>query len=108
MSDLIRREDAVNAIHKYFVEEIYKTPHEIDEDGYDIYTDMKTVNSLLTYNKKISKAIKALPSADRPEGEWVDEDENGQAFGLVCVNNAEKENRVDYYCPNCGVLMERW
>lgn len=65
-TDLISRQDAINVVHKYFVEEIDKTPHGIDEDGYDVYTDMATVNSLLVCNKEISKALKALPSADRP------------------------------------------
>ena len=64
MSDTIKRADAIEAVHKYFVKEIDKTPHEIDEDGYDVYTDMPTVNSLLSCNKELSKAIKALPSAE--------------------------------------------
>ena len=64
MKDLISRADAIEAVHKYFIKEIYKTPHEIDEDGDDVYTDMTTVNSLLVCNKELSKALKALPSAD--------------------------------------------
>lgn len=70
-TDLISRADAVSEIHKYFVEEIDKTPTEIDEDGDEIYTDMPTVNSLLACNKELSKRIKSLPSADRPSGEWI-------------------------------------
>ena len=68
MSDLIRRSDAVTEIHKYFVEEIEKTPTVIDEDGDELYADMTTVNSLLACNKELSKRIKALPSAD---AEWI-------------------------------------
>ena len=60
--DLIGRADAVNEIHKYFVEEIDKTPTEIDEDGDELYADMPTVNSLLACNKELSKRIKSLPS----------------------------------------------
>lgn len=69
MSDSISRQDAVNEIHKYFVEEIDKTPTEIDEDGDELYADMPTVNYLLACNKELSKRIKSLPSADRPTGE---------------------------------------
>lgn len=67
MSDSISREDAVNEIHKYFVEEIDKTPVAKDEDGDEVYTDMPTVNSLLACNKELSKRIKALPSTDAVE-----------------------------------------
>lgn len=64
MSDSISREDAVNEIHKYFFEEINKIPCTKDEDGYEVYTDMPTVNSLFVCNKELSKRIKALPSAE--------------------------------------------
>lgn len=67
MSELISREDAVNEIHKYFGAEIGKTPTVIDEDGDELYVDMTTVNSLLAYNKELSKRIKALPSAEAVE-----------------------------------------
>ena len=59
-SDCISRQQAVEAVHRYFIDAIDKTPHEIDEDGDDVYTDMKTVGELLKHNKHISKAIKAL------------------------------------------------
>ena len=71
MSDYISRADAIEAVHKYFIKEIYKTPHEIDEDDYDLYTDMTTVNSLLVCNKELSKALKALPSAELPNGDLI-------------------------------------
>ena len=67
MSDLISREDAVNEIHKYFFEEINKIPCTKDEDGYEVYIDMPTVNSLFVCNKELSKRIKALLSADAVE-----------------------------------------
>ena len=64
MSNLINRADAIKAVHKYFVEAFNNEPHEIDEDGDDVFTDMKSVNALLHHNKHVSKALKALPSAD--------------------------------------------
>lgn len=69
--DFIRRQDAVNEIHKYFVEEINKTPYTKDEDGDEVYTDISTVNSLLVCNKELSKRIKSLPSASVEVGGWI-------------------------------------
>lgn len=105
MSDSISRQDAVNEIHKYFVEEIDKTPTEIDEDGDELYADMPTVNSLLACNKELSTRIKALPSADRPTGEWVEEDEYGDLW--VCDQCGFASEYKDNYCPNCGCLMKK-
>ena len=68
--DTIYRADAVSEIHKYFFEEIEKTPHGTDEDGEDVYTDMSAVNSLLAHNKQLSKRIKALTSAQPELDEW--------------------------------------
>lgn len=72
MSDLISRQDAINGIHKYFVEEINKTPYTKDEDGDEVYTDMPTVNSLLGCNKELAKRIKSLPSAKTDMSEYCD------------------------------------
>ena len=70
MSDYISRADAIEAVHKYFVDKINNEPHEIDEDGDDVFTDMKSVNALFHHNKMVSKAIKALPSAE-PKGDLI-------------------------------------
>ena len=74
MSDLIKREDAIKVVHEYFIEALYKEPTKIDEDGDEVFTDMKSVNKLLTHNKTISKALKALPSAE-PQGELINKDD---------------------------------
>ena len=60
----VKLESVITEIHKYFVEEIDKTPVAVDEDGDEIYTDMATVNSLLVCNKTLSKRIKELPSVE--------------------------------------------
>ena len=64
----IKREDAIETVHKYFVEALNNEPCETDEDGDEVFADMKSVNKLLTHNKTISKALKKLPSA---EAEWI-------------------------------------
>lgn len=107
--DLISRQGTVNEIHKYFVEEIDKTPVAKDEDGDEVYTDMPTVNSLLACNKELSKRIKALPSADRPTGEWV-KALDGCERHVKCTHcfktyDWHSEAKHYNYCPNCGCEM---
>lgn len=50
-------------------------------------------------------AIKSLPSADRPTGEWVEEDEYGDLW--VCDQCGFASEYKDNYCPNCGCLMKK-
>ena len=49
------------------------------------------------------KAIRALPSADRPQGEWIDDDFVGQYRCSECDYYAIDEYD---YCPNCGARMK--
>jgi len=123
MNDLISRQDAINEIHKYFVEEIDKTPTEIDEDGDELYADMPTVNSLLACNKELSKRIKSLPSApdSRQRGDWVRLEREENVYDLhgvptwgvnyMCdkcgfITTAIQDHFGQYkFCPNCGADM---
>lgn len=109
--DLISRQAAVNTIHKYFCDEIEKTPHEIDEDGDDVYTDMPTVNSLLECNKQLSKQIKALPSAEPKYmteidmGSWERGYEQGKLWAKAVHGEWIEDGYYDYpyyVCSNCG------
>ena len=74
MSDLISRADAIEAVHRYFVNEYNNEPHEIDEDGDDIFTDMKSVDALLKHNKQIKKAIKDISSVELINGDLISRD----------------------------------
>lgn len=87
--DLISRQDVVNEIHKYFVEEIDKTPTETDEDGDEVYTDMPTVNSLLACNKELSKRIKALPSAEANSDDLIIKGAKGIQDGLYNITDGK-------------------
>ena len=60
----IYREDAIDAVHKYFNDAINNESRGINKDGYDVFTDAKSVNALLYHNKMVSKALSALPSAE--------------------------------------------
>ena len=48
--------------------------------------------------------IEALPSADRPKGEWEHED---GVYGIAFCSNCEFELRMNdtNFCPNCGADM---
>jgi len=106
--DTIYRQDAVSEIHKYFWEEIEKTPHGTDEDGEDVYTDMPTVNSLLAHNKQLSKRIKALSSAEPELDEWCydckeyDKEKHSCPRWNRVIRNALKDAQSEIiYCKNC-------
>ena len=49
------------------------------------------------------KAIRALPSADRPQGEWIWDE---QILGLVCSECKELGVERSNFCPNCGCRMK--
>ncbi len=65
--DLIKRSDAIEAIHSYWKGELSKMPTTDSEYGEVIDGDC---NTLLKHNKELSTRIKDIPSADRPQ-EWI-------------------------------------
>lgn len=103
--ELISREEVIKTIHKYFIKLLDKIPTETDEDGDTVYSDMKTLNSLLTINKWLTKEIKAIPSAEeRKEGRWIF-DEKGYFFCSECKVKPNSQYATTDYCPNCGAKM---
>lgn len=78
MNDLIRRSDAIKALYKY---------------------------NFVT-KEVIEREIMSIPSADRPQGEWIEQEDDyhhywecsecGMGVGLDDIRN---------YCPNCGADM---
>lgn len=64
MSDYISRQAAIKEVHKFWNECIREQPCHVDEDGYEVYSGMKTINTILQFNKDISKRIDAIPAAD--------------------------------------------
>ena len=74
--DLIKREDAIKALYKYsFVSK-------------DV----------------IEREIKAIPSADRPHGEWT----NAGMLTVHCSNCKSEFHELEAmnFCPNCGAKMK--
>ena len=85
--DLIKRSDAIKALYKYnFVSK-------------DV----------------IEREIKAIPSADRPQGEWIDAEiplESGGSMPIQACNLCKTFYPLAYiggghrFCPNCGAEMK--
>ena len=90
MDDLIKRSDAIKAIKQW-----------LDNDGslFDV-----------GLNQAI-REIKRLPSANRPQGEWIihfDDiwpEESTQECS-VCHEHQLINGNDDYFCPNCGARMK--
>ena len=68
--DLIRREDAIKAIHNYWKKRLDTLPTKESECG-EVYADIQQMDKILEHNKALCNFIEAIPSADRPQGEWI-------------------------------------
>ena len=99
--DTIYREDAIKEIEEYIVKE----NEAISEHPDDIFK----------YNSGLLTAIQAvhdLPSADRPQGEWVLEcDAEGEGDNLYRCSECGQgygcqEYDIPNFCPNCGTRMK--
>ena len=87
MSDLIKREDVINAIHAYWRKRLETLPTAV-VDGEEVYADTRQMDEILKHNKALCNFIKAIPSADRPKGVWK------------IVRQVRTTTLVS--CPNCG------
>ena len=105
MSDLIKRTDAVAAIANLHVshdrEEIFKA---YAKNPYSMTTDFE--GTLID----AINAVEALPSADRPQGEWIPSDTDGFVCS-VCKNGYRNQptlmgRPMFEYCPVCGARMK--
>lgn len=82
MSDLISRQDVINMI-----KESHYDLSDSEEDMWAMVADAE-----------------ALPSADRPTGKWVFDD-NGYFHCEFCGKKPNDQNETTDYCPNCGSEM---
>ena len=88
MSDLIRREDAIGAVIEWYG----CKPNDIEA---------------------FEKIIEAIPSADRPQGEWI-KFGLGRGTRILFCTNCERRIEVPLsqgdsnydFCPNCGAKMK--
>ena len=96
MSDLISRQDAIDAL-----------------SGNVTVTGRANAYAVQSYANGVIEKIKALPSA-RPTGKWVEDYETEREYQLMfhkvwqCPFCGEKECRPkpSDFCPNCGAQME--
>ena len=115
MSDLIKREDVINAIHTYWRKILETLPTAI-VDGEEVCADTRQMDEILKHNKALCNFIKAIPSADRPQGEWI-ACKHGDAEWISPIADFYKcsicdkivnlfQMRSYKYCPNCGCQMK--
>ena len=88
MSDLIRREDAIEAIHNYWKKRFETLPTKESEHG-EVYADIQQIDKMLEHNKILCNFIEAIPSADRPQGEWIDK-------AISIIDDMQREGIIDY------------
>ena len=117
MSDLIKREDAIKAIHNYWKKRLDTLPTKESEYG-EVHADIQQIDKILEHNRTLCNFIKAIPSANRPQGEWV----RSVYYSKMEVTEEYHCSECDYspkyegipivpanwtlrYCPNCGAWM---
>ena len=90
MDDLIKRSDAIKAI--------LQKPAIHGSEGSWYHAD------------DIRDALNAVPSADRPQGEWIDEGRNlwgCSNCGMEIYSESERDrNEFHKWCSRCGARMK--
>ena len=113
MKDTIYREDAIKAIHNYWKKRLDTLPTKKSECG-EVYADIQQMDKILEHNRTLCNFIKAIPSADRPQGEWIDAEiplESGDTMPIQVCNLCKTFYPLAYtggghrFCPNCGARM---
>ena len=85
MSDLISRADAIEAI----------ASRDETNGTVEVFT-----------GREVNEILSALPSADRPTGEWKQVDSLADRLCSVCGYGVWDSEAEEYnYCPNCGAKM---
>ena len=84
--DLIKREDAIEAVKEWF---------KVIELNPDILID----------------SIISIPSADRPQGEWIKHKNAEEICGTLISNYEcslchEWQTLISNFCPSCGARMK--
>lgn len=97
--DTIYREDAIKAINAR-------------SNWYQVTCNGKQI-AVMLMAKDVNEILEKLPSADRPQGEWIVTQENGTHNYIyrcsVCEwyeYHAYPDVKGHNYCPNCGARMK--
>ena len=106
MSDLIRRADAIEAVrfaeHRFTVADEQHGMGTVKWDLYGVYT------------AEAVEALKALPSAEAVQGEWILDEDSDDVRCSVCGHLALLRvvmgdvglQEYSNFCPNCGSRMQ--
>ena len=107
MSDLIKRSDAIEAI------EIVDWYHQ--NKNKDMVSGANSDKHQAWYKADdVYKALEEVPSADRPQGEWL-KFGLGRGTRILFCTNCERRIEVPLsqgdsnydFCPNCGAKMDK-
>ena len=98
MSDLIRREDAIKAMEQRYEDILRTFKRKVKIGEKAIVLDM-------------IGCVKNLPSADRPQGEWINKGDyaecsNCGADSGTQFDGVESIPLTTKFCPNCGARMK--
>lgn len=116
-NDLIRRTDALNMVHNFFLAKIKTVSGDREE------IPMGELDPFLKDNKELSAKIKSIPAAEAvpvvhgswEETDYVKYDGHGECVrypkqGLKCSNCLHVYNKHylwdNNFCPNCGAKMD--
>lgn len=93
MSDLINREDAIKAVAEV-----------LSLNRFASFKDIKD------FHRFAERVLRNVPSADRPQGEWIPSDTDGFVCS-VCKNGYRNQptlmgRPMFEYCPVCGARMK--
>lgn len=102
MDDLIRRSDAIEAI------EVVDWYHQ--NRNKDMVSGANSDEHQAWYKADdVYKALEAVPSADRPQGEWIDRGMRVPSSWVKKCSLCGHETdtwRWCNFCPNCGAQMK--
>ena len=98
--DTIYREDAIKAINAR-------------SDWYQVTCNGKQI-AVMLMAKDVNEILKKIPSADRPQGEWIfktvfpnDKSEFPMGYLVCSVCGSHHSNSMPCnYCDNCGAQMQ--
>ena len=94
MSDrLLKESDVLKAIDKR-IEALSKDPEFVRKNGIIDVIGIK-------------KYILAIPSVDRPKGEWIDRSDGIEGAWNYCSVCGEQAIDLYDFCPNCGADMRK-
>lgn len=90
MSDLIKREDAIKAISISCGTCLARDTEDCDKCSVP----------------KLCRLISAIPSVDRPSGEWMPKNSHTMYCDVCGFEEVEWRTQDYDYCPRCGARMK--